>query len=45
MVLRRPGARDLVDRFWQGRWTLGMAEQKRPSAVRLSDPGSMISWK
>jgi hypothetical protein len=26
MVLRRPGARDLVDRFWQGRWTVGMAD-------------------
>jgi hypothetical protein len=43
LVLRRPGARDHVDRFWQGRWTLGMADQRRPSAVRLYRiPDSMI---
>ena len=43
MVLRRPGARDLVDRFWQGQWTLGVADQKRASAVRLYRiPDSMI---
>ena len=34
-ILRRPGARDLVDRFWQGRWTLGLAETNRASALRL----------
>jgi hypothetical protein len=43
MVLRRPGARDLVDRFWQGRWTLDPADRKLPSAVRLYRiPDSMI---
>ncbi len=43
LVLRRPGARDLVDRFWQGRWTLGMTDPKRPSAVRLYRiPDSMV---
>jgi len=43
MVLRRPGARDLVDRFWQGQWTLDPADQKLPSAVRLYRiPDSMI---
>lgn len=42
-VLRRPGAQDLVDRFWQGRWTLGTPDQKRRSAVRLYRiPDSMI---
>ena len=34
-ILRRPGARDLVDRFWQGRWTLGLADEKSRSALRL----------
>jgi hypothetical protein len=43
MVLRRPLRRDLVDRFWQGRWTLGLADPKRVSAVRLYRiPDSMI---
>jgi hypothetical protein len=43
MVLRRPGARDLVDQFWQGRWTLDPADQKLPSTVRLYRiPDSMI---
>ncbi len=34
-ILRRPEAADLVDRFWQGKWTLGSAEAKSPPAVRL----------
>jgi hypothetical protein len=34
-ILRRPGTADLVDRFWQGRWSLITAEDKQPAAVRL----------
>ncbi len=43
LVLRRPGARDLVDQFWQGRWTLDPVDKKLPSAVRLYRiPDSLI---
>lgn len=34
-ILRRPGARDLVDRFWQGRWKLGTASEPAGSGVRV----------
>ena len=34
-ILRRPGTRDFVDRFWQGRWTIGSAAENTPSAVRV----------
>ncbi|MGE5293703.1 MAG: vWA domain-containing protein, partial [Solirubrobacterales bacterium] len=33
-ILRRPETGDFVDRFWQGKWTLGSAQAKSP-AVRL----------
>ena len=34
-VVRRPDAGDLVNRFWQGRWTLGSADTKSQPAVRV----------
>ena len=34
-ILRRPESPDLVDRFWQGKWRLGAAEEKQPPAVRV----------
>jgi hypothetical protein len=34
-VVRRPDAGDLVDRFWQGKWTLGAGDGKSRPAVRI----------
>jgi hypothetical protein len=45
-VLRRPGTRELVDRFWQGRWRLGSPDEKSRPAVRLYRiPDYLCNWR
>lgn len=34
-ILRRPEAGDFIDRFWLGKWKLGLADAKTPPGVRL----------